>query len=177
MTISESWSPKEERSEKSLLLRRALLVNATFSILNGAVIGLVGSTLLPQLGIPEIVPAPLSGLMLILFGLLTGWSATRVAMPTTLIWLIVGLDAAWVVGSVVIIGLLSLPPMGNIAVLVTALVVLIFALTQTAGLRRLQWGFAGVRCRQVLAAAASARPRVAISVASSAGMKASMRSS
>ena len=137
MTISASWTPTEDRSEKSLLLRRALLTNATFSILNGAVICIIGSSLFAQLGIPEVTPAPLSGLMLILFGLMVGWNATRIVMPTTTIWLIVGLDAAWVLGSIVIVALLGLPPIGNFAVTATALIVLIFAVTQTVGLRRL----------------------------------------
>lgn len=138
MIISESWNPTGTRSEETQLLRRTLLASATFSILTGAVVAIVGSTLLAELGLPEIVPAEVSGLMLIFFGLFVGWSATRIVMPVATIWLIVGLDAGWVLGSVLLSLLLSLPAIGNTVVLVIAVAVLIFAILQITGLRRIR---------------------------------------
>lgn len=138
MIISESWNPTGTRSEESQLLRRTLLANATFSILTGTVVAIVGGTLLSELGLPEIVPAEVSGLMLIFFGLFVGWSAMRIVMPVATIWLIVGLDAGWVLGSVLLSLLLSLPAIGNTVVLAIAVVVLIFAILQITGLRRIR---------------------------------------
>ncbi len=138
MTISESWNPTGTRSEESQLLRRTLFANATFSILTGTIVAIVGGTLLAELGVPEIVPAEISGLMLIFFGLFVGWSAMRIVMPIATIWLIVGLDAGWVLGSVLLSVFLSLPPIGSTVVLVTAVAVLIFAILQITGLRRIR---------------------------------------
>lgn len=138
MIISESWNPTGTRSEESQLLRRTLLANATFSILTGTVVAIVGGTLLSELGLPEIVPAEVSGLMLIFFGLFVGWSAMRIVMPVATIWLIVGLDAGWVLGSVLLSVFLGLPAIGNTVVLAIAVVVLIFAILQITGLRRIR---------------------------------------
>lgn len=138
MTISESWNPTGARSEETHLLRRTLFANATFSILTGSIVAIIGGTLLTELGVPEIVPAEISGLMLIFFGLFVGWSAMRIVMPVATIWLIIGLDAGWVLGSAMLSVFLSLPPIGNTIVLVIASAVLIFAILQITGLRRIR---------------------------------------
>ena len=138
MTLAETWNPSGGWNSDSLLLRRALLLNAVFSLTNGLTLMVAGALLFQLFGIPKILPPAVAGAMLVLFGIVVAWSATRVTPPDGLVWTIIVLDFGWVGGTALVLLFLGLSPIGTASVVAVAAVVLFFGVAQTIGLRRVQ---------------------------------------
>jgi len=123
--------------QRSRMLRRSLIGNAVFSGLSGILILISGNFLSVLLG-PE-VPGNLSwiGYSLLLYTASLIRSALRKNIVVQEVWTAIFLDVAWVAGTLALVAPGRFNPAGNWVVLSTAGIVLLFAILQHAGLRRL----------------------------------------
>ena len=128
------------------LLRRTLWANAVFSVISGAILAEFAATLA---GLATHQPMVLAGLDLAsvfellgagvgLAGLLCGWIASRPRLPVGLARIVLGVDLAWVLGSLMAL-VLPAPwtTLGVAGIVVVALIVADFAVLEYLGLRRL----------------------------------------
>ena len=126
------------RNDPSRLLRYSLRSNAVFSLLSGGLFIATAGPLAEFLRLGEARLALGLGANLIVFaGLLFVLAAQR----SIRLWLagcIVATDVAWVLASASVIVAGPLPASANAAVALVASVVLLFAILQYAGMRRLR---------------------------------------
>ena len=128
------------------LLRRALWGNAIFSAASGVVMAAFSAPL-ARLAIQEAgaisgsdfaLVLELLGLGLIVFGLACAWIASRQTLPRTWARVVFAADLAWVVGSLLVLGLPSMwTAIGLAGMVIQALIVADFVVLEYLGLRRL----------------------------------------
>ena len=124
--------------ECTCLLRKALMGNALFSILSGLTI-LIGQRWVSRiLGLTNSANLWVLGVGLIVFAVILTIKARRQNVKTTDAWIAVWMDLAWVVGSGVLIFIVPFSMAGKWIVLIVAEIVLVFALLQFLGIRRIQ---------------------------------------
>lgn len=123
---------------KAFLLRRSLQANAVFSGLSGLVLLFAAGPISSLLGINQraILIAIGVGLVLYAAGLLR--NAQRAVPDPKEASIAVAMDLAWVVGSGIVIALGILTAAGNWVVAIVADIVLLFAILQFVGIRRLR---------------------------------------
>ena len=125
-------------SAGSSFLKRALLANGTFSLVSGTVLIVAAKPLAELFGL--FIPGVLIGVgaSLLVYAAALFRNALSETVCQTEAFLAVVLDAAWVVGSGVLIfaGLLS--KAGNWTVAIIADIVLFFAVLQFYGIRRMR---------------------------------------
>lgn len=121
------------------LLRRTLLGNGAFSLLIGVVCLVEATALAAWTGIQPALVFTVLGVLLVPFALALVWLALFVAEIRTAGRIILALDVAWVVASVLLLlsGWLPLTDAGWWAVVLVADGVAIFAVLEYWGLRRL----------------------------------------
>ncbi len=122
----------------SKLLRRTLQANAAFSALSGIIAIAGAKTLSLLLGVNVSSLLIGMGVALLAYAAVLLLNARRENIKLQEAWLAVVLDAAWVIGSVILIFAGTLSTTGNWLVAVVADIVLIFAVLQFFGIRRLQ---------------------------------------
>ena len=131
------------------LLRRTLWGNAVFSVVSGAVGVIFAKTFadvaahgpVSLMGLDLAIVFELLGLGVIAFGALCAWVASRKTLPEGWARLIFAGDIAWVVGSVLVLGLSpSWTTAGIAGIVVVALIVADFVILEYLGLRRLSVG-------------------------------------
>ena len=126
--------------EKERLLRRALLGNALFSGMSGAVFLMFSGGLAAWLGLPAVWPLWAVGVGLALFAADLLHQATRRRLSLFRAVLGCGSDLAWVIASAAL--LLGWPHLlsggGQAAVVAVAMVVATFAGLQSQGIARLR---------------------------------------
>ncbi len=121
----------------SPLLRAALAVDSLASGVMGLGLALGSVPLSPLLGLPQ--PLLLGvGVACIAWAGITGWLARKTAVRRSAIWIVIALNAIWVVESLLLAfgGWLPLTGLGLAFVLTQALAVAGFAEAQWIGLRR-----------------------------------------
>ena len=123
--------------DKAQLLRRALRANGTFSIMSGIAFILAARPIANLIGIDYPVVIAGIGLSLAFFAVALFFNAARSEVSRIEAALAVAGDLAWVAGSGVVIALGILTTSGNWAVALIADIVLLFAIFQFVGLRRL----------------------------------------
>ena len=126
----------ENKRQKSSLLRKALMSNAAFSGLTGSFLTIAAPWLSQRMGIPEPMILRVAGVSLLGFAAALLLNATHHEIDRKQAWAAVGLDFTWVLGSVVLVSLQLLTLSGNWAIVAVADIVLLFALAQALGLRR-----------------------------------------
>jgi hypothetical protein len=126
----------EQMSDKQRLLRRALQGNASFSVVSGALILAMNRTLVEFLGLPDGASLAPLGIGLLGYGGWLLWNARRETIKIVDAWIAVILDIVWVVGSYVLLFAVRFSVGGKWAVAVVAELVLLFAVIQWLGLRR-----------------------------------------
>lgn len=121
----------------SLLLRRAIQVDAVVSGAMALLLTVAAGPLAPLLQLPRALLLE-SGLFLIAYAALIGWLATRAAMPRWLVLMIVIGNAAWTLGSIALLlsSVVSPNLLGELFVAMQAIAVGVFAELQFMGLRR-----------------------------------------
>ena len=121
-----------------MLLRRTLLVNGVTTAMTG-IAALVGAPWLPAILGPT-PPAILAvvGAGLVVFAGFVLRQARRARIDSRVAWTIAGLDIAWVIGSVALVEIGILTLLGNVVVAAVAVVVLVFAVLEVRGARRLR---------------------------------------
>lgn len=128
-----------QTANEANLLRGALRSNAIFSAVSGIVMVLGAGPMTTFLGIAEAGPLRLIGAGLFIWAAFAVYVAAQRPPSRGLVWLIIGGDLLWVVGSVLLIALdpLALTTGGKWLVALLADIVLLFAIVQFVGLRRL----------------------------------------
>jgi len=124
--------------QRDCFLRKALLGNALFSTLSGLTILFAQGWVLRILGLPSSVNLLIFGVGLIVFAVTLVINARKQQVKKSDAWVAVLMDLAWVVGSYVLIFLVPFSPKGKWVVGIVAEVVLLFAMLQFVGIRRIQ---------------------------------------
>ncbi|MGM4928931.1 hypothetical protein [Tardiphaga sp. 619_E2_N8_5] len=121
----------------SLLLRRAIQIDAIVSGAMALLLTFATGLLAPLLHLPEALLLE-SGLFLIAYAALVGWLGTRATMPKLLVLVIIIGNALWTLGSIGLLFSGAVTPnlLGQIFVAAQAIAVGVFAELQYIGLRR-----------------------------------------
>ena len=120
----------------SQLLRRALQANGVFSALSGVILVIASSRIAALIGIEQSLW--LTGLLLLLFAASLLRNAARAEINLTEAWIAVALDVAWVAGTAALIFAGVFSATGNWVAALVGDVVLLFAVLQFLGLRKLR---------------------------------------
>jgi predicted lysophospholipase L1 biosynthesis ABC-type transport system permease subunit len=123
-------------TDRSNILRGALAANGVFSAVSGLALIVASDTISEFLGLNFALWPLGAGLLIYAAGLFR--NARRESICRTEAWIAVFLDAAWVIVSALLLFVGALSREGNWAVGMTADVVLLFAVLQIIGLRRLR---------------------------------------
>ena len=129
-------SESNTRSEQ--LLRTALKSNGVFSTVTGMAFIVAAGPIAERIGLdyPWLLMVIGASLLIFAFGLFRNAMAASVDLLEARI--AVALDFAWVLGSVVVVALGVLSTTGNWGVAIVADIVLVFAIAQAIGVRRIQ---------------------------------------
>lgn len=122
----------------SSLLKKTLLANALFSDLCGVIMLLGATTIAPLIGLNSPMILAFIGIDLMVYGVWLFFTARRAAPNLTLAKIAVAADVAWVIGAAIVIWLGVLNTTGNLILAGVTDVVLLFAILQWVGIRRLQ---------------------------------------
>ena len=119
------------------LIRFALIADAVAGLASGVLLAAGGSLLAGLTGLPEATAMPL-GVFLVAFAAFVAWVGLKQQTPRGAAMLIVIVNAAWVVGSVIVLlaGTWALTPLGVAFVVAQALAVAALAALQWMGLGR-----------------------------------------
>ena len=123
-------------SDKQKLLRTALQGNALFSVISGALILAINRTLVEFLGLPSSASLTPLGIGLLVYAGWLLWNARREKIRIVDAWMAVALDMVWVVGSYALLFAVRFSSSGRWVVALVAEAVLVFAVMQWLGLRR-----------------------------------------
>ena len=126
----------EQTSDKQKLLRRALQGNALFSVISGALVLAINRTLVEFLGLPSSASLTPLGIGLLVYAGWLLWNARREKIRIVDAWMAVALDMVWVVGSYALLFAVRFSSSGKWVVALVAELVLLFAVMQWLGLRR-----------------------------------------
>ena len=120
-------------------LKQALLVNAVSSGATGALLMLFPAPVARLFGVSPVAPFVVVGAFLLAFAAGVGYEGMQKPPRPGRVQGIIALDVAWVVGSLVAVGLLfpALSALGNGVILAVAGWVAVMAFLQTRGLREL----------------------------------------
>jgi len=129
---------KQQREEPACFLRKALMGNALFSTLSGLTILLAQGWVLRILGLASNVNLLILGVGLILFAITLVVNARKQQVKKSDAWIAVLMDVAWVLGSYILIFIVPFSTEGKWVVGVVAELVLVFAVLQFVGIRRIQ---------------------------------------
>jgi hypothetical protein len=126
-------------------LKQVLLVNAISSGATGALLMLFSAPVAGLFGVTPVAPFVAVGAFLLVFAGGVGYEAVQKRLRPGRVQLIIALDVAWVVGSLVAVALSfsALSPLGNLLILAVAGWVATMAFLQTRGLRELGTGSLG----------------------------------
>ncbi|OLC00348.1 MAG: hypothetical protein AUH30_02755 [Candidatus Rokubacteria bacterium 13_1_40CM_68_15] len=122
--------------DQTTLLRRSLQLDGAASGLCGALLLLAARPIATLIGFRTPTIAWAVGASLVVYAAALLWNASRVNVDREQVVIAVVLNAAWVAGSVAVIVIGSLTPIGNVAVAVVGAAVLGFTTLEIAGLRR-----------------------------------------
>lgn len=139
MKLIDAWNGTFPFDPSSRLLRRVLLCNAGSSAAAGAMLLAAGPLMAPVMGL-----AGAGGLLqftggaLLAFALGVDRAAMRHPVNISAVRTVIVLDTLWVLGSAVLVPFLAheLTLAGEAGIIGVALVVMVWALGQAAGLRR-----------------------------------------
>jgi hypothetical protein len=120
-----------------VFLRRVLYVDALSSAGMGLFLVLGAAMLEGILSLPGALLRE-AGIVLLPFAAFVGWIASRPAIPRVAVWVVIALNALWVIDSVVLLltGWVTPNPLGYAFVLGQAAVVAVLAELEYFGLRR-----------------------------------------
>ena len=129
------------QTDHSRFLRRSLQLDGVASGLCGALLLLAAQPISTLLGLSTSGVARVVGGLLVVYAAALLWNAHRPIVSRGEALLAVALNAAWVLGSLVVVVDGPLTLIGNAAVAAVAAAVLGFAVLEVLGLRRLREAF------------------------------------
>jgi len=124
--------------EHQCFLKKALMSNAAFSGISGLTILFGNHWLVKLLGLQEKVSLSVLGVGLIVYAILLALNARRPEVKISDAWVAVVLDAVWVAGSYVLIFVIPFSVAGKWIVALVAELVLLFAVLQWVGIRKIR---------------------------------------
>ena len=131
---------KDSNNERQQLLRRALLANASFSTISGLVLIFAERWVVGLLGLSETINLITLGISLLVFAAILVLFARKNPIKLLDAWIAVILDAAWVIGSYPLLFVVPFSTSGKWVVGIVAEVIMVFALMQWLGIRRIRKG-------------------------------------
>ena len=131
---------ENSNKERQQLLRMALMGNALFSTISALTLILAGQWVVRLLGLPEAVNLITMGISLLVFAVTLAVFARKKPIKVSDAWIAVVLDLAWVIGSYPLPFVVPFSTTGKWIVGIVAEVVLLFALMQWLGIRRIRQG-------------------------------------
>jgi ABC-type multidrug transport system permease subunit len=131
---------ENSNKERQQLLRRALLANASFSTISGLVLVFAQRGVVRLLGLPETINLIALGISLLVFAAILVFFARKKPIKLLDAWIAVILDASWVLGSYPLLFVVPFSTSGKWVVGIVAEVVMVFALMQWLGIRRIRKG-------------------------------------
>src|SRR6266481_9316894 len=126
--------------ERQQLLRMALMGNALFSTISGMALILAGQRVVRLLGLPKAVNLLTMGIGLLAFAVTLVIFARKNPIKVSDTWIAILLDLAWVIGSYPLLFVVPFSTTGKWIVGIVAEVVLLLALMQWLGIRRIRKG-------------------------------------
>ena len=136
----ETATTNTASNDRSTFLRRVLWGNAIFSTLCALIILLGLGPVTTFMGWPLQWPLLVLGLGLLPFAFFVASVARKTPFNTTLAWIVIEMDIAWVIGSAAILMIgwpASTTVGGQWAIGIVAEIVALFAILQYFGVRRL----------------------------------------
>ena len=124
--------------ERQQLLRRALLANASFSSISALSLVFAGNEIVRLLGLRDTVSLVPLGISLLVFAVMLVLFARKKPIKLLDAWIAVVMDAAWVIGSYLLLFVAPFSTGGKWIVGIVAEVVMVFALLQWLGIRRIR---------------------------------------
>ena len=125
-------------NDRQRWLRNSLLGNAVFSTLSGLTFVLAGGAVANFIGLEQVALVRAAGIGLLGFAGYVAFVATRSEIDRKAAFAIVIGDLSWVAGTVPVVMLDILSANGMIAAVVVADIVLLFAVLQYFGIRRVR---------------------------------------
>ena len=124
--------------DRTRLLRRTLLINAFVTFLFGLLLLVDFVPTASLLGLDDPLAVVLGGVICIAFAPVLLVAARRRELTPGLAGLLVAVDGAWVVASLLVAALAPITALGRALVVAQAALVATFMVLETAGIRRLQ---------------------------------------
>lgn len=139
-TVLPAANERTQVNSQHQFLRRVLLTNSLFSAISGSVVAALANPIAEFMGLSSAVPLMLVALALLPFAFGVYRVATQEVLQKSFVRIIFFMDVAWVVASLVLLATnaLALTTAGNWAVLIVADAVMLFAIGEYIGLRRLR---------------------------------------
>jgi len=131
---------ENSNKERQQLLRKALLANASFSTISGLVLIFAERWVVRLLGLSETINLITLGISLLGFAAILVLFARKNPIKLLDAWIAVILDAAWVIGSYPLLFVVRFSTSGKWVVGIVAEVIMVFALMQWLGIRRIRKG-------------------------------------
>lgn len=125
------------QTDRTTFLRRSLQLDGIASGLCGALLLVAAQPIAALVGLTAPGIARAVGALLLVYAAALVWNARRASLSRGEALLAVALNTGWVAGSVLVIMLGPLTPVGTWAVAAVAAAVLVFAVLEIVGLRRL----------------------------------------
>jgi hypothetical protein len=127
-----------QSQEGSSLLRKALMGNALFSTISGLVVLFAPGWVSRVLGLGNNANLTILGIGLLVFAAILVINVRRQQVKTSDAWVAVSMDVVWVLLSCVLIFIVPFSTAGKWVVFSVAELVLLFAVLQFVGIRRIQ---------------------------------------
>jgi hypothetical protein len=121
----------------SPFLRRVIALDAAACAASGLLLAFGGARLADLTGLPAALSRP-AGVFLLVWAALLAWIATRPAFNRAVVWTLIGVNAVWVLESVMVLALqwVRPTPFGYAFVIAQAIAVAVIADLQFIGLKR-----------------------------------------
>jgi peptidoglycan/LPS O-acetylase OafA/YrhL len=128
----------DSQTMNATFLRRSLQLDGVASGACGVLLLAAAGPISGLAGLPGPTLARAVGGLLVIYAVALLWNARRASVSRGQALAAVVLNGLWVVGSAVVIADGPLTPIGNLAVAAVATAVLVFAMLEAVGLRRLR---------------------------------------
>ena len=139
MTTQAQTQSTVQNTNRSFL-KTVLYENSAFSLINGLIMLALPGTVAEYMGVESKMAFSVLGILLLVWAVDVFWVARRNPLNLMYARLVIGGDILWVIGSAVVLllNLFDFSTTGNWVTLIVADIVMIFAIAQYIGVRRLQ---------------------------------------